>query len=159
MGYRLSSSDHYDDQQEHSGLISEINIIPLVDVMLVLLIIFMVAAPLSLSKIDINLPDSSIANNYQKTKKDNNIDPFVLTIDSAGMVFLDDQKIDIGVLGAQIEKKIKDNQANIKDAKLIIRADRQVIYAKVIAAMSAGKQIGVEKISLVMTSEKSSDSN
>ena len=150
--FKSSSNDFSEDDQ--SPLISEINIIPLVDVMLVLLIIFMVAAPLSLSKIDINLPDANATQSQKQKTDQTKLEPFVLTIDADANLYLDDQSVEIDSLQSVLQNKLLEDEKNKSKSRLIIRADRNVIYANVITAMSAGKTAGIEKISLVLVNSK-----
>lgn len=128
------------DDEELEDL-AQINIIPLVDIMLVLLITFMIAAPLSIRGINVNLPTSRA--------KGQNVDGarVVLTIDTQGRYYLDKVKI--------APEKLVDRFAAIfavkKEKNLFIRADKDVVYGKVVDAMSAAKLAGVEHIGMLTT--------
>lgn len=118
---------------------AEINIIPLVDVMLVLLIIFMVAAPLSIGGIKVELP-------YSKAKGGAiDEDRIVLSINDKGEFYLDKTRIPSEGLGERIKAIYQ-----FRDKKeLFIRADRNVQYGKVVDAMSAAKLAGVLKMGML----------
>jgi biopolymer transport protein TolR len=128
----------HSSSEEHEDL-AEINIIPLVDVMLVLLIVFMVAAPLSISGIKVELPTS-------KTKEasvgQSNI---ILSITKEGHYYIDKMRIPQGELG----KKIQALFAYRDNKELFIRADRAVDYGVVVDAMSAAKMAGVHKMGML----------
>lgn len=124
--------------QENEDL-AEINIIPLVDVMLVLLIIFMVAAPLSITGIKVNLPKVA-AKGSQVSE-----DKIILSVSKEGDYFIDKTKI--------LPKNLKDKLVAIFENKtnkqLYIRADRDVAYGKVVDVMSVAKLSGVQKMSML----------
>ena len=130
--------------QEDYGDLAEINIIPLVDVMLVLLIIFMVAAPLSIGGIKVELPFS------QAKSASISEDRIVLTIDNSGQYFIDTSQVpDI-----QLEDRLKILFRGRKNKELFIRADHKVVYGKVIRAMSAAKVAGVSKLGMLTNQTK-----
>jgi biopolymer transport protein TolR len=127
------------DQNEDEDL-ADINIIPLVDVMLVLLIVFMITAPLSLSGVKVELPAA-------KGKGSGSFDDkkVVLSIDDKGRYFFDKVEAD----KKSIEAKIKAIFEHRQEKVLFIRADRRVVYEKVMDAMSAARSAGVVKISML----------
>ena len=135
---QFQSNDDYD------GDMAEINIIPLVDVMLVLLIIFMVAAPLSIGGIKIELPFSKAKST---TISENRV---VLTINSKGQYFLD--KLEIPAV--QLRTRLHSLFNGRKNKELFIRADKRVVYGKVVDAMSAAKIAGVGKMSMLTQATK-----
>ena len=126
------------ENEEYTPL-AEINIIPLVDVMLVLLIIFMVAAPLSISGIGVELP--------RATAKGAEVDSsrLILSINQKGQYYIEKMGIEADSLPARMQSIF----ASRSSKQLYIRADRKVLYEKVIFAMSAAKQAGVNKISML----------
>jgi len=119
--------------------IAEINIVPLVDVMLVLLIIFMVTAPLTISGISVDLPTSKARG---AAPDENRI---VLSIDKGGTYFFD--KVPVPGPGLQETLQAKFQYRDKKE--LFIRADEGVAYGKVVQAMSAAKLAGVGKLSML----------
>jgi biopolymer transport protein TolR len=126
-------------KSEESEDLAEINIIPLVDVMLVLLIIFMVTAPLSIGGIKVDLPASKA--------KGTNVDEdrIVLTVSSRGEYFL--EKMPIPENG--LEAKLKAIYEFRQKKELYIRADQGVAYGRVVYAMSAAKIAGVTKLAML----------
>ena len=124
-----------DDYEE----MAEINIIPLVDVMLVLLIIFMVTAPLSIGGIKVDLPLSKARGGVVDE------DRIVLSVDKGGGFFLDKQPI----AAAALEAKFKAIYGSRQKKELYIRADTAVTYGKVVFAMSAAKLAGVTKLAML----------
>lgn len=126
-------------KSEESEDLAEINIIPLVDVMLVLLIIFMVTAPLSIGGIKVDLPASKA--------KGTNVDEdrIVLTVSSRGEYFL--EKMPIPESG--LEAKLKAIYEFRQKKELYIRADQGVAYGRVVYAMSAAKIAGVTKLAML----------
>ena len=121
------------------GMISEINITPFVDVILVLLIIFMVTAPFAISGVNVQLPQS------QAKALTLPGDPMVLSITPAGAFFL--QKIEVPE--TELVAKIKAAIGNAKDSSIYIRADKTVPYGKVMEAMGAAQAAGVAKIGMM----------
>ncbi len=131
---KLSQQNNSEDE-----LLSEINIIPLVDVMLVLLIIFMVAAPLSLSGINVNLPKSKASSKGMAEEK------IVLSISKDGKFFMDKSEIK----EINLDEKLKAIFQYKSQKELFIRADKDVAYGRVIDAMASAKMAGVNKISML----------
>ena len=122
--------------------IAEINVVPYIDVMLVLLIIFMVTAPLLTEGVKIDLPQAA-ANPVQLNSE--SPEPFILTVTEDGHYFIDDlQKTDQEVINYAIgvlrEKPSTD---------FLVRGDKQAIYDDVLQAMVLLKLAGVESVSLV----------
>jgi len=127
------------DNDDGNHEMAEINIIPLVDVMLVLLIIFMVTAPLSIGGIKIELPHSKAKGGSVDENR------VVLSINRKGDYFLD--KLQIPRL--ELEKRMKAIYEHRERRELYIRADTGVQYGRVVDAMSAAKMAGVGKISML----------
>ena len=119
--------------------ISEINVTPFVDVMLVLLIIFMVTAPLLTAGIKVNLPEST---SILKNEKN---DPVTVTINSKGEIFLQKKKFSVNGL----IKKLKALKSQNKDLKIYIKGDKKLNYGKVMDLMSFINKSGFKKVALV----------
>ena len=127
--------------EDENADLAEINVIPLVDIMLVLLIIFMVTAPLSISGIHVDLPVSKAKGVAIEEQK------IILTIDNNGKFFIDKQEIDANQLTAKLQ-----GIYNFKSQReLYIRADKKVAYGQVVLGMSAAKSAGVSKIAMLTT--------
>ena len=126
------------------GAMADINMTPFIDVMLVLLIIFMVAAPLLSSGVPIDLP-STRAGELNIDKK-----PVAVAINDAGEIFLMDQKIDISKLVESVKAQAKEGV----DERVYVRAAKAVPYGKVAEVMSDLTAAGFKKVALVTQQEK-----
>jgi biopolymer transport protein TolR len=118
---------------------SEINVTPFVDVMLVLLVIFMVTAPMMQQGLDVNLPKTA------STGVSLNEDPFVLVIDAAGKIKVGETQISAGSLSQKI-KAIFETKAS---KQVYIQADAKVDYGTVAYVMGEIRQAGITNISLI----------
>ncbi len=124
---------------------AEINVVPYIDVSLVLLIIFMITAPLLQTGVDVDLPQAE-----SKTLPQDSESPLVISIDAAGQFFLDignqqDAPIEAGELTAKVIAELQQKPAR----PVLIRGDRAVDYGKVVGVMAALKQAGVVSVGLV----------
>lgn len=118
---------------------SEINVVPFVDVMLVLLIIFMVAAPLATVNVPVDLPPSNVE------PMPNPSDPVFVSIQKTGQIFLGDNETTLGQLGeAMMTRTLGD-----RDNRIMVRADRDVIYGNVMRVMNVLQDYGFYKVALV----------
>lgn len=120
-------------------IISEINVTPLVDVMLVLLIVFMVTSPMLVSGINIDLPKTS-ANPF--TGKD---EPLTITVDKEGTVYLHDHKIKESEL---VDKLVAITEEKY-DTRIFVRGDKAIDYGQVMKIVGLISTAGFKKISLV----------
>jgi len=127
------------------GAIADINVTPLVDVMLVLLVIFMITAPLMLNAIKLNLPKTKEVNTINLNSKQ-----VVLSMTLSGDYFIGDQKL----LEGELVEVVKDEFLKTKSDTLFIRADFATKYGTVAKAMSFLKRNGIQKIALVTEVEK-----
>ncbi|MFZ0451964.1 MAG: protein TolR [Desulfatiglandaceae bacterium] len=121
------------------GFMSDINVTPLVDVMLVLLIIFMVTAPMMMQGVSVNLPKTTTR--YMKTKDE----PLLLTINKKQEVFLENKKIGM----KNLENKIRKIFENRLHKEILLRADKDVPYGLVVQVMASVKRAGVSKLGMV----------
>ena len=119
---------------------SEINVTPFIDVMLVLLIIFMVAAPLSTVDIPVDLPGHSATPPVERPE-----DPIYITLTADHALLLGEEPVTLDTLGTAIERVTQGDA----EARLFLRADEAVPYGKLIAVMDHLKTAGYRKIALV----------
>ena len=127
------------ERSKGSQPMSEINVTPLVDVMLVLLVIFILTAPLLASSIKLDLPKTDAA-------KPGTTPAFVtLVIDRAGQVFLNDKPVTLDALRTSLTQ----TAAQTPDTEVQLRADEAVPYGKVVEVMGAAQQAGLNRIGFV----------
>lgn len=118
---------------------SEINVTPMVDVMLVLLVIFMLTAPLLASSIKLELPKTDAAKPAEAPK-------FVtLVVDKTGKVFLNDQPVTL----AQLADGLLQTAAQSPDTEVQLRADESVPYGRVVEVMGVAQKAGLNRIGFV----------
>jgi biopolymer transport protein TolR len=126
-------------RNNESKPLADINVTPLVDVVLVLLIIFMVTAPMLQMGIDVNLP------RVKSKSIDVNEEKLVLTINSGKEIYINKNKTSITDLGAKLESIF----ANRIDREVFMRADKNVPYGFVVEVMSAVRKAGVDKLGMI----------
>jgi biopolymer transport protein TolR len=119
--------------------LAEINVTPLVDVMLVLLIIFMVTAPMLSMGIDVNLP------RVKAKSVDVAEEKLVLTITEAKEIFLNKTRMPLGELNSKLEAIF----SNRIDREIFLRADKNVPYGFVVEVMSEVRKAGVDKLGMI----------
>ncbi len=124
---------------------AEINVTPLVDVMLVLLIIFMITAPLLMTGVPIHLPDSR-AKALEQPKK-----PVQISIDAQGQVFVDDEQVSDAALPDRLARIAAQNAPGGDPQQIFLRADRALDYGKVMSVMGELNRAGLNKVALVST--------
>ena len=123
-----------------NNLVSEINVTPLVDVMLVLLIIFMVTAPMMTQGVDVDLPETTAMPLKQKEK------PIVISINKKGEISLNRFTMSQKVLKEQLMKQARDEGT---EQSVFLRADKSVPYGLVISVMADVKDAGYEKLGMI----------
>ena len=121
------------------GPLSEINVVPLVDVMLVLLIIFMITAPMMQHGMNIDI--AKVTTKPMATKDD----PQVLNVTKEQRLILNDKKLEFEDLKAAMQLLF----ANRKDKEIYLRADRDVPYGFVVTCMGVIREAGIDKINIV----------
>lgn len=125
--------------RSNRALVSDINITPFVDVMLVLLVVFMVTAPMMISGINVNLPTTNSA------AMAGDDEPLTITVTNKGIVYIQDIEIKLIDLTTKLEAITNAK----KDSRILVRGDKDVGYGTVIGVIGAINQAGYNHISLV----------
>ncbi len=118
--------------------LSDINVTPFVDVVLVLLIIFMITAPVLQSGIEVSVPKT-------KTVKEITEERLVITIDRSQRVYLGNEPVNIHQIGAKLRQKIRDPESQA----VFLRSDENVPFGAFATVMDAVKQAGITNVSIV----------
>ncbi len=128
-----------DGNEDRQDLISDINVTPLVDVMLVLLIIFMVTAPMMTHGVKVDLPITE--SKSIKTQED----PLILSITTKRDIFIENYKVEVGDLKGKLNKIF----ANRAAKEILLQADKNVPYGFVMTVMSQVKEAGITKVGMI----------
>ena len=123
--------------------LAEINVTPLVDVMLVLLIVFMVAAPLMMTGVPVELPKTSAARLGEPKR------PLIVSIDRDGRLFVQSEPVDAADLVPRLQAAAAGDLARV----VYVRGDRAIAYGEVMRLMGAIGQAGLSKLSLIGEAE------
>lgn len=124
--------------------LSEINMIPMIDVMLVLLIVFMITAPLLTNAVKLELPEASSQVNQPKQED------VILSIDGAGKIYWNDKQVDETAL---LAKMVKASEAKPEIPEIQLRIDKRVEYGAIAKVMAQASQHGLHKIAFVSQPE------
>ncbi|SDD18887.1 Cell division and transport-associated protein TolR [Sphingomonas sp. YR710] len=122
---------------------ADINVTPLVDVMLVLLIIFMVTAPLMLAGVPVDLPQSR-AGALDQDKK-----PVQISIDQAGQIYIDDRTVQVAALPDLFAQIAAKSGSGKQGPQIFLRADKALDYGRVMAVMGELNRAGLNRVALV----------
>jgi biopolymer transport protein TolR len=133
---------HSGGQRSRRTPMAEINVTPMVDVMLVLLIIFMVTAPLLVAGVPVDLPDSKAGALDQEQK------PVQISLDPSGAIFLDEAQVPAEELGARLAAVAAASRED-GGPRVFLRADRGLDYGRVMAVMGEINAAGLRKVALV----------
>lgn len=132
-------------RRRRNRMVAEINVVPYIDVMLVLLVIFMVTAPMLEQGVEIELPEAA----SEPLPVEPNQEPVVVSVDADGAVYLNvgdaTQSIDLPALGDQVAKIIRQRP----DAQVTLRGDGSVAYQQIMQVMSTLQGAGATNIGLV----------
>ncbi len=127
-------------RNNHDALMSDINVTPFVDVMLVLLIIFMVTAPMMVQGVNVSLPETE--NSDSIATED---DPLIVSIDKDNKILINDFEVGIDFLKEKLITIFKNRSAK----NVFLKADKNIPYGTVVRVMSEIKGAGVEKLGMV----------
>ena len=127
----------------NDGFMADINVTPFVDVMLVLLIIFMVTAPMIMQGVDVSLPEATAE------ALPFNEEQLLITIDNQQRVFINDVEVAAEELGDKLKRILQGRS----DREVYLKADKTIAYGTVVRVMAAVKQSGVEKLGMVTVPE------
>lgn len=120
-------------------LVSDINVTPMVDVMLVLLIIFMVTAPMMTQGVNVELPETTAKSLRQEEK------PIVITINKEGDISINNIPLARALMVQELQKSYNTN----KNQPIFLRADKNVAYGHVVTVMANIKSVGFDKIGMI----------
>jgi biopolymer transport protein TolR len=117
---------------------AEINMVPFIDIVLVLLVIFMITAPLMVRGIDVDLPESGVNTLRQEER-------IIVTVKKDESIYLDKKRVDLAALRADLKIRKEDNP----EVTLYLRADRQVPYGTIVQVMDQIKGVGIDRMGMV----------
>ncbi|MCA1742947.1 MAG: ExbD/TolR family protein [Desulfonatronovibrio sp.] len=126
------------------GFITQTNVTPIVDVMLVLLIIFMITAPMLTQGIEVDLPQTSTVDVLPEDH-----DNLVVNIDKETKIFIDEYEVELKDLAGHLERMMQN-----RERLVYLRADQAVPYGLVVRVMSRMKEAGVERLGVVAEPEE-----
>jgi biopolymer transport protein TolR len=126
-------------------VLSEINVTPFVDVMLVLLVIFMVTTPILYQGVDVDLPktDSQPMASLDRERK------VVVTLNSNGTIFIEKEEYSLSELRIEIRKLMSERGKDVREEDVFLRADTSVPYGTVVEVMSEIRNAGVTRLGLI----------
>ena len=123
----------------HRELMSDINVTPFVDVMLVLLIIFMVTAPMMVEGLNVDLPEATAK------PLDSEKEHLIITIDKNNLVYINDFKVAVDFLGEKLNKMLQGRS----DREVYLKADKNIPYGIVVQVMAEIKKAGIEQLGMI----------
>lgn len=135
----IVTNQHSGKRHSHYHPMAEINVTPMVDVMLVLLIIFMVTSPMMVAGVTVDLPEASSA------PVPGQDEPLSVTLDANGNVYIQDTKIKKGDLVAKLEAITKEK----KDTRIFVRGDKKIDYGQVMDVVGLISSAGFNKVALI----------
>lgn len=121
---------------------SEINVTPMVDVMLVLLVIFMVTAPLLTTGVQVDLPQTTAAQVHGQDE------PIAVSVDRKGRIFIQESEVTLETLAPRLAAITERN----REVRVFVRGDQQIAYGRVMAVIGALHQAGFGKVALLTQS-------
>ncbi|MFT3734254.1 MAG: biopolymer transporter ExbD [Rhodocyclaceae bacterium] len=140
------------NKEANTAPMAEINMVPLIDVMLVLLVIFILTAPLLTHAVKVELPHASSAENHAQPRK------IEIAIDDTGSIYWDGERIAEQALGERLTAASRDGEGKVISdpaqlPEIHLRADRQTAYEILARVMAASARAGLTKFAFVSTPE------
>lgn len=147
-------------QSKATGPFAEINVVPYIDVMLVLLVIFMITAPMLSQGVTVDLPKAASAESLKSSERE----PIIVSVNQQGEYFLNiSQQPDLPIEPKTIMVRVAAELALAKEANqhinVLVKGDQSVPYGKVVAAMGYLKQAGAEQVGLLTDSTQETSEN
>jgi biopolymer transport protein TolR len=142
LGTRGVGGARSSDRRYHRDRISQINVTPMVDVMLVLLVVFMITAPLLTVGVPVDLPKTAASRIVGQDE------PLVVSVAGDGKLYLQDSALALDELTPRLTA-ITENR---KDARIFLRGDRAIAYGQIMAVMGALNQAGFHRVALITES-------
>lgn len=130
----------FNDSEDNTSTLNDINVTPLVDIMLVLLVIFIVTAPLLTNTIPVNLPKTETVDSVAAP-----VTPLVINVDQQGKVTLDNNTVAL----EQLQQQLSAAAANRKDPQVQLQADQGVNYGRVAQVMAIIERAGITRLSVM----------
>jgi biopolymer transport protein TolR len=130
---------HFKKSRQKRPMLSEINITPMVDVMLVLLVIFMITSPMMVAGINVDLPETK---NSPVAVED---EPLTVTVTSKGTIHIAETEIDIHELSSKVIAITKEKM----DSRIFVRGDKNVYYGKVVEVIGELNAAGFSRVALI----------
>ena len=139
-------------RKKRAAPVAEINVVPYIDVMLVLLVIFMITAPMLTQGITVELPKAT-----SEKVKSTDREPIIVSVNKSGQYFLNifespDSPIDANNLMVRVAAELKLAKENKEDINVLVKGDQGVNYGKVVVAMGLLKKAGAEQVGLMTDS-------
>ena len=145
MGATIQKSVRRGGRRGHAQPMSEINVTPFVDVMLVLLVIFMVTAPLLTVGVQVDLPKTSAASIPGQDE------PLAVSVNADGQIYIQETETDLDSLGPRLMAITHSNP----DARIFVRGDKGINYGRVMEVMGAINGAGFRKVALITAAKES----
>ncbi|MBA3814367.1 MAG: protein TolR [Alphaproteobacteria bacterium] len=139
MGFSTGGNPRTKSTRRKAHIVAEINVTPMVDVMLVLLIIFMVTAPLLTVGVPVDLPKTNASAMGEQDK------PLTVTVDSNGTIYLQETPLELTVLVPRLVAITGSNP----EARIYVRGDKGISYGQVMEVMGAINAAGFKKVALI----------